>query len=86
MCLVLPGRVLAIDGATAAVAFEGRVRRASLLLEPDVTVGDWVLVAAGTVLRRLEPDEALELADTIRAAVIATNARTATDARQGGLP
>lgn len=86
MCLVLPGRVLAIDGSTATVDLEGRVRRASLLLGPDVAVDDWVLVAAGTVLRRLDADEALELADRIRAAVLATDARIGSDANPGGLP
>jgi hydrogenase maturation factor len=36
---------------------------------PDVSVGDWALVAAGTVLRRLEPDEATELRDLLRTAI-----------------
>ena len=34
---------------------------ASLLLVPEVAVGDWVIVAAGTVLEIVEPDEAREI-------------------------
>jgi hydrogenase assembly chaperone HypC/HupF len=58
MCLAFPGRVteVAPDGAT--VSTEGRERRASTLLYPDVRPGDWVIVAAGTIVRRLDDDEA----------------------------
>ena len=84
MCLVQPGRVLAIDGVTATVDLDGRIRRASLLLGPEVAPRDWVLVAAGTVLRRLEADDDLELAEAIRAALRATDGRATTDADPGG--
>ncbi len=49
----------------ATVDLEGRVRRASTLLLPDVAVGDHVLVAAGTVIRRLDASEAAELAELL---------------------
>jgi len=58
MCIAYPGRVIAIDSAGALVETEGRRHRASLLLEPGVVVGDWVVVAAGTVIERMEPEEA----------------------------
>lgn len=61
MCLASPGRVLAVDGEGATVDLDGRTRRASTLLLPDVVAGDQVLVAAGTVIRRLEPAEAADL-------------------------
>jgi hydrogenase assembly chaperone HypC/HupF len=66
MCLAFPGRVTAVDEAGAVVETEGRVRRAATLLHPEVTVGDWVLVAMGTVVERLEPEQAAE----IRAALL----------------
>jgi hydrogenase assembly chaperone HypC/HupF len=72
MCLSVPARVIAIDGAHATVDMDGRARRASMVLSPAIAVGDWALVAAGTVLRRLSPVEANELAELLRD----TNRRT----------
>jgi hydrogenase assembly chaperone HypC/HupF len=69
MCLAQPGRILAIEADHAVVDLDGRVRRASLLRMPDVSVGDWALVAAGTVLRRLDPDEAGEIRELLRVAL-----------------
>jgi hydrogenase assembly chaperone HypC/HupF len=62
MCLPFPGRVTAVDAEGATVLTEGRTRRASSLVVPDVRAGDWVLVASGTILRRLDPDDAAEIA------------------------
>ena len=50
MCLTAPARVLALDRGGATVLLGGRERRASTLVVPEVAVGDWVIVAAGTVL------------------------------------
>lgn len=61
MCLEFPGRVVSRDGDAAVVDTEGRLRRASALLIPDIEVGDWVLVTAGTVVSRLDPAEAARL-------------------------
>jgi hydrogenase assembly chaperone HypC/HupF len=68
MCLAFPGRVVAVDEEGASVVTEGRVRRASTLLVPDVVVGEWVTVAAGTIVDRLDPRAASELLDLVRAA------------------
>ena len=57
MCLGFPGLVVAVDADGATIDTEGRRRRASTLLAPDLVVGEWVFVAAGTVVDRLEPDE-----------------------------
>lgn len=65
MCLEFPGRVIAIDPAGATIDTEGRQRRASTLLMPDLAIGDWVFVAAGTVIERLEPDEAAHIRATL---------------------
>jgi hydrogenase expression/formation protein HypC len=61
MCLVAPGRVVALDGSTATLDLDGRRRQASILMEPDVRVGDWVVVAGGAVLRRIDSDIAVEM-------------------------
>jgi hydrogenase expression/formation protein HypC len=69
MCIALPARVLAIEADHAVVDLDGRIRRASMVRMPDVAVGDWALVAAGTVLRRLEPEEAADLGRLLRGAM-----------------
>jgi hydrogenase expression/formation protein HypC len=60
MCVAYPGQVLEIADGMAVVDIDRRTRRASTLLVPETRVGDWVVVAAGTVLRVLDPDEAQE--------------------------
>lgn len=65
MCLTAPARVLALDANGATVLLGGLERRASTLVVPDVAVGDWVIVAAGTILERLEPPEAAYLAAAV---------------------
>ena len=61
MCISYPGRVTALDAAGAVVVTDGRARRASTLYLPDIAVGDWVIVAAGTIIERLDPAEAAEI-------------------------
>jgi hydrogenase assembly chaperone HypC/HupF len=78
MCITFPGHVLAIGEGEAVVDVDGRCRRASTLLEPTVEVGDWVLVGAGNVLRRLDLAEAAELTRTLTTARASTDARTPT--------
>jgi hydrogenase expression/formation protein HypC len=58
MCVTYPGQVLEVGDDSALVEIDGRRRRASLLLVPEVAVGDWVIVATGTVLEILDPQEA----------------------------
>jgi len=65
MCLMAPARVVATDGDICEVETGGRVDRASMMLEPDLQVGDWVLVNSGTVVRKLEPDQAEEMSRAI---------------------
>jgi hydrogenase expression/formation protein HypC len=64
MCVAVPGRVIEIsdvDGVgVALVDVAGTTRDASLILLPEVAVGDWVIVHLGMVLRRLDPTEARE--------------------------
>jgi hydrogenase expression/formation protein HypC len=57
MCLTAPGRVLAVDGEMALVDLDGVHRRASIVLRPDTSAGDWVLVASGLVLEALDEAE-----------------------------
>ena len=64
MCLALPMRIIAVDGALATIVTAGLEQRASLMLVPEAKVGDYVLVHAGfaiSVLDEAEANETLEL-------------------------
>jgi len=65
MCLTAPARVLAIDAEGATVLLGGRERRASTLVVPEVRPGDWVVVAAGTILERIDQPAAAYLAAAV---------------------
>jgi hydrogenase expression/formation protein HypC len=60
MCLSVPGDIVSIDGDSADVNFGGIARRVSLMLCPDVKVGDYVLVHVGFVIQKVDKEEALE--------------------------
>ena len=68
MCIDFPGRVVARDGDDALIETDGRLRRASTLLFPDLAVGEWVYVTAGTVFERLDPHAAAEVSRELRRA------------------
>jgi len=65
MCVGFPGLVVEVDATGATVDTEGRRRRASTLFLPDIAVGEWVYVAAGTIVERLEASEAREIRATL---------------------
>lgn len=60
MCLAVPGKVIAIEGAFARVDVEGNVREAGIRLVPDVKVGDYVLIHAGFAVEIVDPQAAEE--------------------------
>lgn len=68
MCISFPGTVIEVDPTGALVETDGRRRRASTLLLPDVCPGDRVVVAAGTIVERLDPSEAAEIDALLRTA------------------
>ncbi len=81
MCLSYPGRVSVIDEAGAIVVTDGRARRASTLYLPDIAVGDWVIVATGTIVERLDPAEAAVIERLLSAAVEPEEIKGAIDVR-----
>jgi hydrogenase assembly chaperone HypC/HupF len=83
MCVAFPGRVTEVDAIGATVDTEGRARRASTLLVPDVAVGDWVFVAAGTIVDRIDPDEAVMIRATLLEAIALEAAEASVSAGQG---
>ena len=61
MCVTYPGQVLEVSDGMALVDIDHQRRRASLVIVPEVAVGDWVIVGAGTVLEIVDPTEAAEI-------------------------
>ena len=58
MCLAMPGRILSIEGTTAAVDFAGATMPVSLLALEGARVGEYILVHAGFAIERLDEVEA----------------------------
>lgn len=58
MCLAVPLRVKSIDGTVAEVELSGVSRRISLILTPEASVGDYVLVHTGFAIGVLDEEEA----------------------------
>ena len=68
MCLTLPVRVISIHGHTAVVDV-GRERRiASTLAVPEVREGDWAILAAGLLVRIVDPSTARQISAALRLA------------------
>ena len=58
MCLAVPAEVLSIQGHEAEVDFGGVRRRISVVLTPDVHVGDYVVIHTGFAISILDQEEA----------------------------
>lgn len=65
MCIMAPARVVSVDGQVCEVQTGSRIDKASMMLEPDLVVGDWVLVNSGTVVRRLDEEQAAEMSRAV---------------------
>jgi hydrogenase expression/formation protein HypC len=61
MCLGVPGQILAVDGNTAVVDFNGVRRNVALdIVDEAVSVGDHVLVHVGFAIRRIAAEDLAE--------------------------
>jgi hydrogenase expression/formation protein HypC len=64
MCLAVPVRVVSINGNAAEVDIGGVTKSVSVLLTPEVRVGDYVLLHTGfaiTVVDEAEANETMKL-------------------------
>jgi hydrogenase expression/formation protein HypC len=66
MCIAIPGKVMRVEEDGAIVSFGGTLRQANLDLVEDVREGDYVIVHAGFVIRKLDEKEALETLGLIK--------------------
>lgn len=60
MCLAIPALVTSIAGDEAEVELGGIGRRISIILTPEVRVGDYVLLHTGYAINVIDEEEAEE--------------------------
>lgn len=58
MCLAVPMKILEIRGESAVAELEGVRREISIMMLPEVTPGEYVMVHAGFAIERLDEAEA----------------------------
>ncbi len=62
MCVAIPYQVVEVkENFWAEIEIAGVRHKVSLVLVPEVNAGDWVLVNVGTVIAKIEEDEAKEI-------------------------
>ncbi len=60
MCLAIPAKVVTMEGSMAKVDMMGNVRVVSVLLVPEVLIGEYVLVHAGFAIGIIDDESAKE--------------------------
>ena len=60
MCLAVPVQVKSIDGSEAEIEFGGIKQKISIVLTPEVRVGDYVLLHTGYAISLIDEEEAKE--------------------------
>ncbi len=66
MCITLPGKVVELDGAMAQVLIDGQTLTCNALAQPDVKVGDYVLIHANLIVAIVSPQEAQQMITAAR--------------------
>jgi hydrogenase expression/formation protein HypC len=66
MCLAIPALVRSVDGLEADVEIGGVSRKASIMLTPEVKVGDYVLLHTGYAISTIDESEAIETLEMFR--------------------
>ena len=60
MCLAVPAKIIEIKDLLAKVELSGVTKDVSLMLLPEVQVGDYVLVHAGFAMQKVDEKDAEE--------------------------
>jgi hydrogenase expression/formation protein HypC len=66
MCLAVPLRLISVNGTDAVGEVGGIQREVSVMMTPDVKVGDYVIVHAGFAIQVLDQQEAEENLELLR--------------------
>lgn len=61
MCLAVPMTIKRVDGNRALAEAYGVERFVNIVMMPEVSVGDRVIIHAGFVIERLDPESAREM-------------------------
>jgi len=67
MCLAVPALVTSIEGNEADVDMGGVKRRISIMLTPEVSVGDYVLLHTGYAINIIDQEEAQHTLELLQA-------------------
>ena len=60
MCLAIPAKVVTMEGSMAKVDMMGNERVVSIVLVPEVQIGEYVLVHAGYAIGIIDDESAKE--------------------------
>jgi len=60
MCLAVPAKITAIDGQNATVDIGGLTKQTNLMLTPQASIGDYVLLHAGFAISVMDSVQAAE--------------------------
>ena len=60
MCLAIPGKIIKIENDIAIIDY-GKEKRTAKLVEKGYSIGDYVLVQTGLVLKKIPEKEAVEI-------------------------
>jgi hydrogenase expression/formation protein HypC len=66
MCLAIPLKLVSVNGNDAVGEVGGIQREVSIMMTPDVKVGDYVIVHAGFAIQVLDQKEAEENLELLR--------------------
>ncbi len=66
MCLGIPAKVVKVEKNIAEADVGGVLRRISIELCPEVSVGDYVLIHTGFAIQRMDEKEAEETLELLR--------------------
>lgn len=66
MCLAVPARIIEKIDLLATIEIGGITRQVSLMLLPEATVGDFVLVHAGFAIQLVDEAEAKRTAELLK--------------------
>lgn len=65
MCLGVVGRIDEIDGEMATAEIMGVRRRISIVLVPEIKIGDYVMIHAGFAINQMDEKDARETEEMI---------------------
>lgn len=66
MCLGVVGRIEEIDGEMASAEILGVRRRISIVLVPEIKIGDYVMIHAGFAINQMDEKDAHETESIIK--------------------